>query len=177
MAPSDPRVRLWFAAHLGRLGRSEEALRQIREGLALKPADMLLNHQLATEYFRQKRYTDFLVQSDELVRLQPFQANSHLVRARALERLGRYEDALDACRTAEKFNLERSQLVLMMGIIETGRGRYAKDDVTRRKQNNCRDLDQWMSPDSSRRLRTMTRPSATCERAMPEVTRPYSRRT
>ena len=120
--PADPKVHLWYAAHLGRLGQSEEAIRQIRAGLQLKPADMLLNHQLATEFFRAKRYTEFYAQAEELVRLQPFQANSHLVRARALESLRRYDDAVAACRTAEKYNLDRAQLVLMLGIIDADRG-------------------------------------------------------
>jgi tetratricopeptide (TPR) repeat protein len=118
----NPKVLLWYAAHLGRLGRTDEAIRQIRVGLQLKPADMLLNHQLATEYFRGRRYPEFYKQAEELVRLQPFQANSHLVRARALAMLGRYDEATEACRTAEKYSLDRSQLVLMLGIIAAERG-------------------------------------------------------
>ena len=119
----DPKVRLWYAAHLGRLGQHQQAIDQILEGLQRKPADMLLNHQLASEYFRSKQYPEFLRQADELVRLQPFQANSHLVRARALETLKRYDEAVEACRVAEKYSLDRSQLVLMLGMIESARDR------------------------------------------------------
>jgi serine/threonine protein kinase/Flp pilus assembly protein TadD len=119
----DPKVRLWYAAHLGRLGQHQQAIAQILEGLRGKPADMLLNHQLASEYFRGKEYPEFLRQAEELVRLQPFQANSHLVRARALEALKRYDEAVEACRLAEKYSLDRSQLVLMLGMIESARGR------------------------------------------------------
>jgi len=119
----DPKVRLWYAAHLGRLGQHPQAIDQILEGLRRKPADMLLNHQLASEYFRSKQYPEFLRQADELVRLQPFQANSHLVRARALETLKRYDEAVEACRVAEKYSLDRSQLVLMLGMIESARER------------------------------------------------------
>jgi serine/threonine protein kinase len=126
LSAGDPKVRLWYAAHLGRRGENEAALQQLRAGLALKPADMLLNQQLATEYFRGRRYVEFLAQGEELVRLQPFQANSHLVRARALEALGRYDEAIAACQEAEKFELDRSQLLLMLGHVAAGRGRTAE---------------------------------------------------
>jgi serine/threonine protein kinase len=102
LEPTNASLRLWYGAYLGKLRRRREAMEQIRAGLDQAPSSMPLNHQLATELFWERRFSEFLRQAEALARLQPYEAGSHLVRARALEWAGRYDDALSACDEADR---------------------------------------------------------------------------
>ncbi len=120
-APTDPEIRLWYGAHLGKLGRTAEAIQQLKIGLQEDPASLALNQQLATEYFLADMSADFERQARELVRLQPFEATSHLMLARSLEEQGRYEEALQSCRKAEEYQISVAALCVR-GSIEARRG-------------------------------------------------------
>ena len=100
--PKDAPIRLWYGAYLGKLGRARDATEQLHAGLEQTPSSMPLNHQLAAELFWERRFAEFLDQARELVRLQPYEAGSHLVLARALEWLGRYSEALSSCDEADR---------------------------------------------------------------------------
>ncbi len=119
--PKQPNIRLWYGAYLGKLGRSAEAIEQIRTGLDQDPSSLILNEQLAVEYFRARRFQDFYDQARELVRLQPFEASSHLELARALEWQGRYSEALQSCDEAAKFNNSEAALCFR-GITDAHQG-------------------------------------------------------
>jgi serine/threonine protein kinase/Tfp pilus assembly protein PilF len=119
--PRDPAIRLWYGAHLGKLGRSRNAFEQLRLGLEQAPSSFILNQQLTVELFRARRFEEFYQQARELVRLQPFEASSHLALARALEWQGRYEEALGSCAEADKYNNSVTALCFR-GSIEAARG-------------------------------------------------------
>jgi len=122
LAPSDPEVRLWFGAYLGKLGRATEAIQQLKAGLQEDPTSPALNQQLATEYFVSGQNQDFERQALELIRLQPFEATSHLMLARSFEQQGRYAEALQSCQKAEEYHYSTAALCLR-GSIEAVRGR------------------------------------------------------
>lgn len=130
--PKDAMVRLWYGAHLSKLGRSEDAFRELRKGLELDPMSLTLNQQLATEFFRTRRYPEYYNQAKELVRLQPFEPSSHLALARALECLKRYDEALAECGEAEKYSGSMTS-VCFRASIEAARGRWdaARQDADR----------------------------------------------
>jgi Tfp pilus assembly protein PilF len=121
LAPSDPEIRLWFGAHLGKLGRAQESIQQLKIGLLQDPTSPALNQQLATEYFYSGQKKELESQALELVRLQPFEAASHLMLARSFEQQGRYDDALESCRKAAEFHYSTAALCLQ-GSIEAARG-------------------------------------------------------
>lgn len=121
LAPSDPEIRLWFGAYLGKLGRAAEAIQQLNLGLQEDPTSPALNQQLATEYFINGQNQDFERQALELVRLQPFEATSYLILARSYEQQGKYDEALQSCQKAEDYHYSTGALCLR-GSIEAGRG-------------------------------------------------------
>jgi Tfp pilus assembly protein PilF len=101
--PLESVVRLWYGAWLGKRGQFNAALSQLNIGLERDPASFNLHHQRAIEYFRAKHFTEFLIEAREVVRLQPYEASSHLSLARALEWTGRLEEARASCGDAEKY--------------------------------------------------------------------------
>ena len=121
LSPNDPDVRLWYAAYLGKRGRAEEAIQQIRSGLERDPTSLVLNLQLASEYFLMGRQEDLRRQANELLRLQPFEAMSHVMLARSLEMDGRYDDALKSCDDADLYG-HRAAAVTVRGSIYASRG-------------------------------------------------------
>ena len=122
--PKDPTIRLWYGAYLGKLGRSPQAIEQIMIGLGQDPSSLILNQQLAVEYFRARRFREYYDQARELVRLQPFESTSHLALARALEWLHRYAEALHECDEASKLG-DPVAARCFRGSIEASRGNLA----------------------------------------------------
>ncbi len=103
LSPQDPVVRMWYGAWLGKRGQCAAALSQLNAGLEQEPASYRLHHQKAVELFRGQRFREMLAEARELVRLQPYDAGSHLSLARALEWTGAFDEALKSCDTAEKY--------------------------------------------------------------------------
>lgn len=122
--PNDPMIRLWYGAYLGKLARAREAFDQLRTGLEQTPSSMPLNQQLATEYYWDRDFTEFLAQARELVRLQPFEAGSHLILARALEWRREYDEALRSCDQADRLRSTETSLCYRASI-EIARGNAA----------------------------------------------------
>jgi serine/threonine protein kinase len=125
MAPRDARVRLWYGAYLGKFGRVDESLAQLKAGLDEEPASLALNQQLATEYFLSTRTAELMTQARELVRLQPFEASAHLILARAFEQTGDYANALRSCDKADEYHHSMGALCVR-GSIEAAQGRLEK---------------------------------------------------
>ena len=123
LSPDQPDVMFWYATHLGRLGKHEAAIGLLRRALTMEPGDLRVNHQLATEYFRARRYSDYFRQCEELVRVQPFQGDSHLALARAYERLGKYQQAIAECVEAERYKIDQPQLLSMYSILNADEGK------------------------------------------------------
>ena len=137
LEPKDPALRLWYGAHLGKLGRGREALEQIDAGLEQSPSSMPLNHQLAAEYFWERRFPEFLNQARELIRLQPYEAGSHLVLARALEWVRRYDEALSACDEADRLKGSETGLCYRAAILA------ARGDVAQARKIAAGVRDYW----------------------------------
>lgn len=121
LAPSDAEVRLWYGAHLTRLGRFEEATAQLKVGLDQDPVSLTLNEQLATVDFLAGYKQEFEQLARELIRLHPFEATAYLTLARALEEQGKYKEALENCQEADKYRHSAGALCLR-GSIEASQG-------------------------------------------------------
>src|ERR1017187_5804305 len=102
-SPREPLIRLWYGAWLGKVGQSSAAEAQLNAGLEQDPASFNLHHQRAVEYFRAKRFQESLAEARALVRLQPYEASSHLSLARALEWAGELAEARKSWDEAAKY--------------------------------------------------------------------------
>ena len=125
LSPRDPLVRLWYGAWLGKKGQVAAALSQLDAGLEQDSASLALHHQRAVEYFWAKRFPAFLAEARELVRLQPYEAESRLILARALEWSGRFDEALKICDEAEKYGYSVAA-VCNRGCVESAAGNLAE---------------------------------------------------
>ena len=123
LTPHQSLIRLWFGAWLGKRGRFDEAIAQLDAGLAQDPASFALHHQKAIELMLARRFSEMLAEAREVVRLQPYEGEAHIILARALEWSGLYEDALACCAKAE--NLGNSAVAMCSrGCIEAAAGRF-----------------------------------------------------
>ena len=137
----EPFCHAWYAAFLGRSGRFQEAIAEAKKAVALSPADFYFNHQLAAEYFLGRKFQEYFVQSQALVRFQPLEVDSHLGLARALEWLGKFAEGLRECDKAERLaiDLKSSMLVLCFrGTIEA-----ATDDFSAARRRAQAVEDYW----------------------------------
>lgn len=120
----DEKAQFWYATHLGRLGRQDEAIALLTNVLASSPQSFSIQHQLAMEYFRSGNGSEFLSHASQLVRIQPNLPNSRLTLARALIENGRLEEAAAECQEAEKFGADRSQLLAILSVVQYRRGEF-----------------------------------------------------
>lgn len=126
LAPNDPKVRFWYATHLGRLGRHGEAIEQLKFAHQADPQLLVVGHQLAFEYQRSGDYKAFLEQARDLVRIQPFDGLAHLTLCRALSDNGMQEEAEAALAEAERFRAGKVQLLFARAHIAVARKRLAE---------------------------------------------------
>lgn len=125
LAPKDPEARLWYSSWLGRVGKSDEAIAQIKAGLDQSPSLPTLLYQLATQYLFAGQLNQSYEEAKELVRLQPFDDHSYLALARALDYQGRYGEALNACTEAAKYRDTRMAQCFRASAL-AGQGRLAE---------------------------------------------------
>ena len=79
---------------LGSLGRHEEALTCIDEGLKLDPKDDFLHLSKGYSLGKLGRHEEALVYLDEGLKLKPTNGYTHFYKGRSLAELGRYKEAL-----------------------------------------------------------------------------------
>jgi serine/threonine protein kinase len=115
--PRDAMVRLWYATFLGKLGRSSDAVVQLKAGLEADPTNMLLMHQLATEYLRERRFDLSYQQAVEMRRLHTMANASHFMVARAAEALGKFDEAKRSAADAVRFELPEHVAWSLLSII------------------------------------------------------------
>lgn len=119
--PNEPITRVYYANFLGRSLRHNEAIEQARFSVQLDPGAFYTNHQHAQEYYRARRFDEFLPLAVDLVRLQPFHWSGHISLARAYEWKGRLEEALGACAEAQKYT-QNAAVLCVRATIQAKRG-------------------------------------------------------
>jgi tetratricopeptide (TPR) repeat protein len=145
---SDEKAQFWYATHLGRLGRQDEAIALLTKVLAASPQSFSIQHQLAMEYFRAGRNPEFLTHALQLARIQPNLPNSRLTLARAYLQNGRVAEAAEECRQAEKFGADRSQLLAVLSVVqledgnveEARRSRAEMEEIWKTRPTNSNGL-------------------------------------
>ena len=99
----DPQVRMWYGSFLGKCGRSNEAIANVKEALEGDPTSLSLNQQLAWEYYRARRIDESLQQARELMTLQPRDPMSFIAVARAYQWKREFAQAMEAVAGIQRY--------------------------------------------------------------------------
>jgi TolB-like protein/DNA-binding winged helix-turn-helix (wHTH) protein/Tfp pilus assembly protein PilF len=91
--PGDPTAHHWYALHLSRLGRWQEAETEIQRALALDPLSLIINTDAAEIAYWSGKPNLAMSRVDAVLTLNPGFAQARLVRGKVLELLHRYREA------------------------------------------------------------------------------------
>jgi tetratricopeptide (TPR) repeat protein len=110
------------ALHLAALGRVADALPLVTETLAAQPDSVYALQVLAYCHQRTARYADMLDAVERATALAPASAANHRQRARALVRLSRTREAVEAATEARRLDPHdvRGELVLADALLAAG---------------------------------------------------------
>jgi serine/threonine protein kinase/Tfp pilus assembly protein PilF len=111
-----------YARFLAAAGRTNEAFEQARRAVESDPQSAEIRRTLALMLFYQRRYAEALARTDEAAALSPGFAGSHVVRARTLAAMSRYDEALAAMQRAMSVSDDPAQRA-ELGRIYASAGR------------------------------------------------------
>lgn len=95
--PQNAAARQWHAAFLARLGRTEEAIREMQEAVAADPVSLPVSVVLGWMYYFDRKYEAAIEQGLRTVDLDPNFRYGYLLLARAYAALGNFDGARKAC--------------------------------------------------------------------------------
>jgi DNA-binding winged helix-turn-helix (wHTH) protein/TolB-like protein/tetratricopeptide (TPR) repeat protein len=84
----------WYGHFLSRLGRNDEALVRLRQGLSVDPLSLDLNIHLATSLYFARRYDEALQQTQRTLDLDPQSAYAHFMFGLIYRQQGAYEKSI-----------------------------------------------------------------------------------
>ena len=127
LAPENSQVHFWYATHLGRTARHDEAIFHLQLALRNSPRNLSLSylHQLAVEYFRSGQNEKQLEQAIELERLQPTLGHTFITLGRAWIQMNRVEQARQAVNDAILYRADRAQVLGILPVLELRAGNRA----------------------------------------------------
>jgi TolB-like protein len=100
LSPSYPAAHHGYAAHLGALGRTEEALSEILKAQELDTLSLVYSMEIAWNWFMARQYDRALEQSLKTLEMEPLFTPAQHTLGLAYEQLGRHEEALAAFQKA-----------------------------------------------------------------------------
>jgi serine/threonine-protein kinase len=115
----------WFGFNLGELGRIEEGLGAIEEALRLDPLSLIINTNRGTLRYFGRRFQEAVDDLERTLELDPGFVVAHQWLARALDRLDRREQALEAARRALERQPEDPECLAVYGYSLGRLGRRA----------------------------------------------------
>jgi serine/threonine-protein kinase len=84
----------WYANHLGALGRTEEAMREVHKALDLEPLSILIQRDVGWHLFHQRRYKEAVEKLKATLEERPDYVAARTLLARALVEAGRTAEGL-----------------------------------------------------------------------------------
>jgi serine/threonine-protein kinase len=84
----------WYANHLGALGRSEDAMREVHKALELEPLSVLIQRDVAWHLFHQRRYEEAIERLQATLETRPDFVAARTLLGRALVEAGRGVEGL-----------------------------------------------------------------------------------
>ena len=92
--PSYPTARHWYSLHLSRLGRTQEAEVEIQRARALDPLSTIISTDAAETSYWARKPGEAMARVEEVLSVDPYFAEAHLVKGKIYEQKGQYEQAL-----------------------------------------------------------------------------------
>lgn len=117
--PDDPSGYLTHSQNFIDLGREEDALQVIQEGLQNHPENLLLLQQGVKESRKQQKFNQSLTYSEKIITLYPSEASGYLTHTQNLINLGRERDALQTISEGIKnlrHDTQQNALLIQLGI-------------------------------------------------------------
>ena len=91
--PGDPTAHHWYALHLSRLGRWQEAETEIQRAMTLDPLSLIINTDAAEIAYWSREFDLGMSRINIVLALNPGFAQAHMVKGKLLEQLHRYREA------------------------------------------------------------------------------------
>lgn len=92
--PNNAIARRGYADFLSALGRTEEAMAEIRQAQELDPTSLVIGTEVAWNLYMAREYEQARLQAIQTIGLEPEFSSAHNVLGLALEQLGKYEEAI-----------------------------------------------------------------------------------
>jgi tetratricopeptide (TPR) repeat protein len=86
----------WYALYLNAVGRTADALEQLNQSKRLDPVSPAIHTALAEAYYFDRQYENAMQEAQKALEIDPSFTLGYLNMGRALEQLGRYDEAITA---------------------------------------------------------------------------------
>jgi serine/threonine-protein kinase len=119
----------WYAEHLSRMGRHEEAVAEVRKVPELDPASIFSSMIVAWILYFARRYDEAIERGRQTLELDPNYATAHRILGWAYEETGRYDEAIAAHLRAGELTDQGPNFTAQLGRAYALAGR---DDEARK---------------------------------------------
>jgi tetratricopeptide (TPR) repeat protein len=118
---------LYFANLLTSRGRFDEAFEQFGEAIRLDPLSLVANAACGWSHYYARHYEEAVRYPDKALEMDPTYAIAHRIRGMALEKLGRFEEALGSLqRGAELSGATLYATLVAQALANAGRQEEAR---------------------------------------------------
>jgi len=124
--PNYPTAYHWYAHSLEAVGRFEEAIAALKQGLDLDPLSLTLNAHLGGVFYYRRQYDRAIEQLQKTIEMDPGFWVAHLYVAYACSQSGRHEQALTAAQKAVEASQGAPHAVAMLGYARAAAGHRAE---------------------------------------------------
>lgn len=132
-------ARFAYGVSLREVGQRDAAARELQAAIALAPGAARAHVELSRTQFQRRSYTEALAAADAALALKPPPVEGWLVRADALEAMGRTDEALRALASAAAAAPKAPMPHLRTGMIEQQRGQL---DAASRAYRRALEIDR-----------------------------------
>ena len=126
--PNSAAAHHWYARHLGQLGRSEEALREIAAALKTDPLSPTIRVAKGKILFDAHRYREAVDSCKTALDLEPSFASAYQVLAEAYAHLGEQTSAIEAASKYVEFSQGSGWALLELAYVHAVAGNRAECD-------------------------------------------------
>ncbi len=109
--PSNPHIRLNYAAFLSTQGRTETGIEQVNQALQLDPVSLLTNGLAAFFYLRTGHFDDAIAQGKIMLEIEPDSPSGHYCLYSAYGFKGMYREAVDVIRQQMRKSGDKEELI------------------------------------------------------------------
>jgi tetratricopeptide (TPR) repeat protein len=123
LSPGDSRVHHWYSLHLARLGRVQQAEIEMQRALTLDPLSPIIATDWAETAYWARKPAEAMKRIDTVLADNPGFAEAHLVKAKILLQLGRYDAAINEIQTSSQLFKGGLDLEFLRAYALAGEGK------------------------------------------------------